>query len=119
MIQDAAAVATGNRNPVRANRAFIKLTMTLYCDIVANMRNRPLGASTCLRRYAPFAGNSGEQRQNSGRRRCSCIRQTVRGPGFPRGKEMSTADKLPQKQRKQREVHCAFGFVQLMNASEH
>jgi hypothetical protein len=29
---------------------------------------------------------------------------------------MSTADKLPQKQQKQREVHCAVGFVQLMNA---
>src|SRR5215468_5724861 len=39
----------------RANREFIKLAMTLCCDIVANMRNRPLGASTCLRRYAPFA----------------------------------------------------------------
>jgi hypothetical protein len=32
---------------------------------------------------------------------------------------MSTADKLPQKQQKQREVHCAVRFVQLMNASEH
>jgi hypothetical protein len=32
---------------------------------------------------------------------------------------MSTADKLPQKQQKQqkqREVDCAVGFVQLMNA---
>ena len=31
---------------------------------------------------------------------------------------MSTADKLPQKQQKQREVHCAIG-LQLVNASEH
>src|SRR5882724_7555315 len=106
MIQGAAAVATCNRNPVRANRVFMKLTMTLYCDIVANMRNRSLGASACLRRYAPFAVTA----QNSGRHRCSYIRQTVGGPGFPPEKEMSTADKLPQKQQKQQkqqEVHRA------------
>jgi len=28
--------------------------------------------------------NSEEQRENSGRRRCSCIRQTAGDPGFPR-----------------------------------
>src|ERR1700757_1092053 len=46
-----------NRNPFRANSAFIKLTMRLCCDIVVKMRNRPLDASTCLRRHAPFCGN--------------------------------------------------------------
>src|SRR5713101_5509075 len=45
MVQDAAAVATRNGNPGRVNRAFVKLTMTRCCDIVAGMRSRSLGAT--------------------------------------------------------------------------
>jgi len=37
-------VATRNGNPGRANRAFIKLTITLCRDIVADMRSLLLGA---------------------------------------------------------------------------
>jgi hypothetical protein len=94
MIQDAAAVATGNGNPGRANRAFIKLTMTLCCDIVADMWNLSLGALNLSPAVIPvlrFLGffqpkqrrTAKEWRKNSGRRRCSCVRQTVGAPGFP------------------------------------
>jgi uncharacterized protein with ParB-like and HNH nuclease domain len=37
-------LATGNGNPFRANREFIKLTMTLCCDIVKYMQSRSRGA---------------------------------------------------------------------------
>jgi hypothetical protein len=56
MIQDAAAaVATRNGDPGRAKRAFVKLTMTLCCDIFAGMqsitrRNEPVSGGN-----APFA----------------------------------------------------------------
>ena len=116
MIQGAAAVATCNRNPVRANRVFIKLTMTLYCDIVANMRNRSLGASACLRRYAPFAVTAENSDRTADATAVLAFAKPFGGPGFPPEKAMSAGDKLPQKQQKQREVHCAVGFVQLMNA---
>src|SRR6266851_1085537 len=127
MIQDAAAVATGNGNPGRANRAFIKLTMTLCCDIVADMWNLSLGALNLSPAVIPvlrFLGffqpkqrrTAKERRKNSGRRR-----------RISAEKEMSTADNFlqkQQKQQKQREVPCArvtrpVGLVQLMNASEH
>jgi hypothetical protein len=110
MVQDAAAVATRTGNPGRANRAFVKLTMTRCCDIVAGMQSLSLGAMnlspavmSLLRLLDFFQPNSGEQRtpplflRSSNRRR----------PRISAEKEMSTADNLPQNQQKQREVPCA------------
>jgi hypothetical protein len=114
MSQDAAAVATLKGNPGRANRAFIKLTITLCCDIVAGMQSRSLGAMNLspavmpLLRFLDFvptkpAGNS-ERTADAAAVPASPNR---RRPRISAEKEMSTADNFLQKQQKQREVPCA------------
>src|SRR5216684_4368224 len=106
MSQDAAAVATLKGNPGRANRAFIKLTITLSCDIVAGMQSRSLGTMNLspavmpLLRFLDFF--QPKQRRTAKEQRtlplflCSPNR---RRPRISAEKEMSTADNLPQKQR--------------------
>ncbi|SRR6266851_2308639 len=118
MLQDAAAVATRNGNPGRAKKAFVKLTRTPYCDIVAGMQSPSLGAMNLspavvpLLRFLDFfqrkqRGTAKEQRtpplflRSPNRRR----------PRIAAEKEMSTADNFLQKQQKQREVP--------MNTFEH
>src|SRR6266849_842208 len=117
MIQDAAAVATGNGNPGRANRAFIKLTMTLYCDIVADMWNLSLGALNLSPAVIPVLRFLGffqpKQRRTAKERRTPPLflrAPNRRRPRISAEKEMSTADNFlqkQQKQQKQREVPCA------------
>src|SRR6266851_4934005 len=91
MLQDAAAVATRNGNPGRAEKAFVKLTRTPYCDIVTGMQSPSLGAMNLspavipLLRFLDFfqpkqRGTAKEQRTLP----LFPLRQTVGGPGFPR-----------------------------------
>ena len=120
MLQDADPVATHNRNPVRANREFIKLIITPCCDIVTGMQSRrSLGAcnlSPALRRFYGFSIFQPKHRRTAREQRTPSLflhSPDRRRPRISAGKDMSTADKLPQKQQKQREVPCAVGFVQL------
>ena len=115
MIQGAAAVATCNRDPVRANRAFIKLTMTLYSDIVANMRNRSLGASACLRRYAPFAVTAENSDRTADATAVLAFAKPSAVQDFRRRRRCPRLINC-RKNSKNSKVHCAVGFVQLMNA---
>src|SRR6266851_2151740 len=106
MVRDAAAVATLDGNPGRANSVFVKLTMTPCCDIVAGH------AESVTRRDEPVSGDLCQPKQ----RRTAKEQRTLplflrppnrRRPRISAEKEMSPADNLPQKQQKQREVACA------------
>jgi hypothetical protein len=114
MIREAAAMATRNGNPGRAHRAFVKLTITLCSDIVADMRSLSLGAMNLspavmpLLRFLDFF--QPKQRRTAKEQRTLPLflhSPNRRRPRISAEKEMSTADNLPQKQQKQREVPCA------------
>src|SRR6266481_10066497 len=55
MIQDAAVVAIRDRNSGRTKRTFVKLTMSLCCDIVADMRSLSLGAMNLSPALCPIS----------------------------------------------------------------
>jgi hypothetical protein len=114
MIQDAAAVATRTGNPGRANRAFVKLTMTLCCDIVAGMWSLSLGAMNLSPAVMPLLRLMDlfqpKQRRTAKEQRPPPLflrSPNRRRPRISAEKEMSTANNLPEKQQKQREVPCA------------
>src|SRR5229473_6722081 len=117
MVQDAAAVATRNGNPGRVNRAFVKLTMTRCCDIVAGMRSRSLGATNLSPAVMPCCGSwiffQPKQRRTAKEQRTPPLflrSANRRRPRISAEKAMSTADNFlqkQQKQQKQREVPCA------------
>src|SRR6266849_670086 len=118
MLQDAAAVATRNGNPGRAEKAFVKLTRTPYCDIVAGMQSPSLGAMNLspavvpLWRFLDFFQR--KQRRTAKEQRTPPLflrSPNHRRPRIAAEKEMSTADNFLQKQQKQREVP--------MNTFEH
>jgi len=104
-------VATRNGNPGRANRAFIKLTITLCRDIVAGMRSLSLGgknlspAAVPLLRFLFFS--QPKQRRTAQEQRTPPLflrSPNRRRPKISAEKEMSKADNFLQKQQKQREV---------------
>src|SRR5216683_2057164 len=111
MVEDAAAVATRNGNPGRVNRAFIKLTMTRCCDIVAGMRSLSLGATNLSPAVIPLLRflffSQPKQRRTAKEQRTPPLflrSPNRRRPRISAEKKMSTADNLPQKQQKQRAV---------------
>src|SRR5713101_6559420 len=109
MVEDAAAVATRNGNPGRVNRAFIKLTMTRCCDIVAGMRSRSLGATNLSPAVMPLFAVLGffqpKQRRTAKEQRTPPLflrSPNRRRPRISAEKAMSTADNFLQKQQKRR-----------------
>src|SRR6266849_4122552 len=96
--------------------------MTLCCDIVAAMRSLSLGAMNLSPAVMPqlrfLDFFQPKQRRTAKEQRTPPLflrSPNRRRPRISAENEMSTADKLPQKQQKQREVLCAVtrpvGFV--------
>jgi hypothetical protein len=65
MIKDAAVVAIRDRNSGRTKRTFVKLTMSLCCDIV-DMRSLSLGAMNLSPAVCPISVFWDFSNQNSG-----------------------------------------------------